>query len=196
MAVFISEGLKDALNTLDSFLNIPMNISKIEQAIKLMASAYKNQRKILSCGNGGSLCDAMHFAEELTGRFRKERPPLAAMALADPAHLTCVGNDYGYQYVFSRTVQAFGKKGDVLLAISTSGCSPNVIEAVREAQSKNMNTVGLLGKGGGELKNLVDIPLIIDSTVTDRIQEMHIKIIHLFIEGIERELFPNNYTQP
>ena len=196
MSAFIDEGLQNAQQLLNSFLSLPENISKIEKIVRLMSSSYRNGKKILSCGNGGSLCDAMHFAEELTGRFRKERPPLAAMALTDPAHLTCVANDYGYQYVFSRAVQAFGDKGDILLAISTSGRSLSIVEAVKTAQAKGMNTVGLLGKGGGKLKDLVDISLIIESTVTDRIQEMHIKIIHLFIEGVERDLFPENYSRP
>ena len=196
MSAFIYEGLRDAREILDSFLSLSENLSKIEKIIQLMASTYRDRKKILSCGNGGSLCDAMHFSEELTGRFRKERPPLAAIALADPAYLTCVANDYGYQHVFSRAVQAFGDKGDILLAISTSGRSPNVMEAVKMAKSKGMKTIGLLGKGGGELKDLVDISLVIESAVTERIQEMHIKIIHLFIEGIERELFPDNYSRP
>ena len=139
------------------------------------------------------MCDAMHFAEELTGRFRKERAPLPAMAINDASHLTCVSNDYGYDFVFSRYVEAWGNKGDVLLAISTSGNSPNVLLAVEAAKKKGMKVVGLLGKGGGILKDMVDVSLVVDSKVSDRIQEVHIKCIHIFIEGIERTLFPENY---
>ena len=139
------------------------------------------------------MCDAMHFAEELTGRFRKERAPLAAMAINDPSHLTCVANDYGYDYVFSRYIEAWGNTGDVVLAISTSGNSPNVINAVESAKKKGLKVVGLLGKNGGKLKEMVDIALVVDSQISDRIQEVHIKCIHIFIEGIERNLFPENY---
>ena len=139
------------------------------------------------------MCDAMHFAEELTGRFRKERAPLPAMAINDASHLTCVSNDYGYEFIFSRYIAAWGNKGDVLLAISTSGNSKNIILAVEEAKKKGMIVIGLLGKGGGALKNMVDVSLIVDSSVSDRIQEVHIKCIHIFIEGIERSLFPENY---
>ncbi|MGZ3789625.1 MAG: D-sedoheptulose-7-phosphate isomerase, partial [Bacteriovorax sp.] len=123
----------------------------------------------------------------------KERSPLPAMAINDASHLTCVSNDYGYDYVFSRYVEAWGNKGDVLLAISTSGNSKNVVLAVEAAKKKGMKVVGLLGKGGGQLKDMVDVSLIVDSKVSDRIQEVHIKCIHIFIEGIERKLFPENY---
>jgi D-sedoheptulose 7-phosphate isomerase len=159
-----------------------------------MVESYKNNGRVFSCGNGGSMCDAMHFAEELTGRFRKERAPLAAMAISDSSHLSCVANDYGYDFVFSRYVEAWGQQGDVLLAISTSGNSKNVILAVEAAKKKGMKVVGLLGKGGGILKDMVDVPLVVDSSISDRIQEIHIKCIHIFIEGIERNLFPKNYN--
>ena len=149
---------------------------------------------MFSCGNGGSLCDSMHFAEELTGRYRKDRAPLGAMSIADPSHMSCVANDYGYEHIFSRHIQGWANKGDVLLAISTSGNSQNVIQAVEQMKAKGGISIGLLGKTGGELKNLVDLPLIVNSSVTDRIQEVHIKLIHIFIEGIERNLFPENYA--
>ncbi len=191
--MFILESLKDAQKTLSSFIESKENSDKIQSAISMMVDAYKADGRIFSCGNGGSMCDAMHFAEELTGRFRKERKPLAAMAINDPSHLTCVSNDYGYDYVFSRYVEAWGKKGDVLLAISTSGNSSNVILAVEAAKKKGMKVVGLLGKGGGKLKEMVDLPIIVESSISDRIQEIHIKCIHIFIEGIERALFPENY---
>ena len=191
--MFIADSLLDAQNVLNSFVTNKNNLHNIDSAIALMVESYKNNGRLFSCGNGGSMCDAMHFAEELTGRFRKERAPLAAMAINDPSHLTCVSNDYGYDYVFSRYLEAWGNNGDVLLAISTSGNSKNVLLAVEAAKQKKMRVVGLLGKGGGALKDLVDIAIVVDSKISDRIQEVHIKCIHIFIEGIERNLFPENY---
>lgn len=191
--MFIAESLAEAQKVLNAFISKQTNIENIDSAINLMVDSYKNNGRVFSCGNGGSMCDAMHFAEELTGRFRKERSPLPAMAINDASHLTCVSNDYGYDFVFSRYVEAWGNKGDVLLAISTSGNSKNVILAVEAAKKKGMKVVGLLGKGGGKLKDMVDVSLIVDSSVSDRIQEVHIKCIHIFIEGIERKLFPENY---
>ncbi len=191
--MFIADSLLDAQNVLNSFVANKNNLQNIDSAIALMVESYKTNGRLFSCGNGGSMCDAMHFAEELTGRFRKERAPLAAMAINDPSHLTCVSNDYGYDYVFSRYLEAWGNAGDVLLAISTSGNSKNVLLAVEAAKKQKMKTVGLLGKGGGALKDLVDIAIVVDSKISDRIQEVHIKCIHIFIEGIERNLFPENY---
>lgn len=192
-AQFINDSFADAHRVLTNFMNNPHNIHAVNSAIKLMVDTYQANGKVFSCGNGGSMCDAMHFAEELTGRFRKERAPLAAMAINDPSHLTCVANDYGYDYVFSRYIEAWGNTGDVVLAISTSGNSPNVINAVESAKKKGLKVVGLLGKNGGKLKEMVDIALVVDSQISDRIQEVHIKCIHIFIEGIERNLFPENY---
>jgi D-sedoheptulose 7-phosphate isomerase len=191
--MFIAESLQDAHKVLTNFISNQNNIANINSAINMMVESYKNNGRIFSCGNGGSMCDAMHFAEELTGRFRKERAPLAAMAINDPSHLTCVSNDYGYDFVFSRYVEAWGQTGDVLLAISTSGNSKNVILAVEAAKKRGLKVVGLLGKGGGNLKDMVDVSLVVDSSISDRIQEVHIKCIHIFIEGIERNLFPQNY---
>jgi D-sedoheptulose 7-phosphate isomerase len=191
--MFVLKSLQDAQNVLNSFIGNQDNIEKINSAISTMVESYKANGRMFSCGNGGSMCDAMHFAEELTGRFRKERKPLAAMAINDPSHLTCVSNDYGYDVVFSRYIEAWGNQGDVLLAISTSGNSPNVLLAAEAAKKKGMKVIGLLGKDGGKLKNLVDVAIIVDSPVSDRIQEVHIKCIHIFIEGIERSLFPENY---
>ncbi len=191
--MFIDDSLNDAHRVLSNFISNQTNVSNINSAISMMVESYKTNGRIFSCGNGGSMCDAMHFAEELTGRFRKERAPLAAMAINDPSHLTCVANDYGYDFVFSRYVEAWGQQGDILLAISTSGNSKNVTLAVEAAKKKGMKVVGLLGKGGGILKDMVDVPLIVDSSISDRIQEIHIKCIHIFIEGIERSLFPKNY---
>jgi D-sedoheptulose 7-phosphate isomerase len=191
--MFIAQSLLEAQKVLNAFVSQQSNLETINSAINLMVESYKNNGRIFSCGNGGSMCDAMHFAEELTGRFRKERAPLPAMAINDASHLTCVSNDYGYDFVFSRYIEAWGNKGDILLAISTSGNSPNVLLAVEAAKKKGMKIVGLLGKGGGKLKDLVDIPIVVDSSVSDRIQEVHIKCIHIFIEGIERALYPENY---
>lgn len=191
--MFALSSLQDAQKVLTSFIENKDNVEKINSAINLMVESYKNNGRMFSCGNGGSMCDAMHFAEELTGRFRKERAPLAAMAINDPSHLTCVSNDYGYDVVFSRYVEAWGNKGDVLLAISTSGNSPNVLLAAEAAKKKGMKVIGLLGKDGGKLKSMVDVAIVVDSPVSDRIQEVHIKCIHIFIEGIERSMFPENY---
>lgn len=193
--MFIRESLQDAQKVLNSFIENKDNHDLINSAISVMVESYKNNGRMFSCGNGGSMCDAMHFAEELTGRFRKERKPLAAMAINDPSHLTCVANDYGYDVVFSRYIEAWGSKGDVLLAISTSGNSSNVLLAVEAAKKKGMKVIGLLGKDGGKLKSIVDVALVVESPISDRIQEVHIKCIHIFIEGIERSLFPENYSE-
>lgn len=190
---FIRHSFQDAHNVLTKFISDEQNIIKVESAIKMMVNSYKNNGRVFSCGNGGSMCDAMHFAEELTGRFRKERKPLGAMAISDSSHISCVANDYGYDFIFSKYLEAWGNNGDVLLAISTSGNSPNVINAVHAAKAKGMKVVGLLGKGGGKMKDMVDVALIVDSNISDRIQEIHIKCIHIMIEGIERDLFPENY---
>lgn len=191
---FIENSLNQSLSTLNHFIEDKKNTELIATAIKIFTSSLKKEGKILACGNGGSMCDSIHFVEELTGRYRKDRPAIGAISMCDPGHLTCVSNDYGYDYVFSRIVQGVGRKGDCLLAISTSGNSKNIIEAVTEAKKKGIKTVGLLGKTGGVLKDIVDVPIIVDSPITDRIQEVHIKIIHILIEGIERELYPEHYT--
>ena len=193
MSNHITFGLKEAAKTLDSFIKNKENIFQLNEAIKQLVLTFREGNSVFSCGNGGSMCDSMHFAEELTGRYRKNRKPLPATAIADPSHLSCVANDFGYEEVFSRYIEAWGSEGDCLLAISTSGNSKNVILATEIAKQKNLKVIGLLGKSGGELRSLVDYPIIVDSNITDRIQEIHIKIIHLMIEGIERELFPENY---
>ena len=190
---FIDSALLESQATLATFLSKKQNLEAIEASVNALIFAFKSGNKVFSCGNGGSMCDAMHFAEELTGRFRKDRPSLPAMSISDPAHLSCVSNDFGYEHVFDRFLSGWGQKGDILLAISTSGNSKNVILAAQEARKKGMKIIGLLGKDGGALKDLVDYPIIVDSKVTDRIQEIHIKIIHIFIEGVERTLFPQNY---
>lgn len=191
---FVQNALQDSFQTLQTFMNQPDNLKKIEQACSVLADAFANGNKAMSCGNGGSFCDAMHFAEELTGRFRKDRRALPAIAMSDGSHMTCVANDFGYDHVFSKYVEAFGQKGDVLLAISTSGNSPNVLKAVEFAKDRGMKVIGLTGKDGGKLKELADVALIVESKMTDRIQEIHIKLIHIFIEAIERRLFPEHYA--
>ena len=190
---FIKNSLNQAQTTLQEFIAIPGNIRNIEAIILELSQGLSKGKRIFSCGNGGSMCDAMHFAEELTGRFRKDRSPLPAMAICDPGHLTCVTNDFGADYVFSRVVEAWGKEGDFLLAISTSGKSKNVIEATLSAKQKGMHVIGLLGKGGGAMKDICTYSIVIPSDTTERIQEIHIKMIHIIIEGIERCLFPELY---
>lgn len=190
---FIKEALLSSQKTLEDFINNDNNLSIISDSIEAFISTVRADGRIMACGNGGSMCDSMHFIEELTGRYRKDRDPICGISMGDPGHLTCVSNDYGFEYIFSRNVQAWGRDGDTLLAISTSGNSKNVINAVEVAKSKGMKVVGLLGKDGGKLKSMVDFPLIVDCPVTDRIQEIHIKIIHIFIEGIERQIYPDHY---
>lgn len=189
----VLSSLQEASDILNKFIAEEKNIKSIEDACLMFAKTYENGQKAISFGNGGSMCDAMHFAEELTGRFRDERRPLPAVSVSDPSHITCVANDYGFDHIFAKYVEAWAQKGDTILAISTSGNSPNVINAVKVAKSKGAKVVGLLGKSGGKLKNMVDIPIIIPAQTSDRVQEIHIKIIHILIEGIERHLFPENY---
>lgn len=186
-------SLVEAQEVLNNFLKNSDNLEKLSSSTEIMVNSLKMGGKIMSCGNGGSMCDAMHFTEELTGRYRKDREPLAAFSLTEPAHISCVANDYGYEHIFSRYVQSLGKPEDVLLAISTSGNSENVIQAAKMAKSKKVKVVALTGKDGGKLKAMADIAFVVPSTTTDRIQEIHIKIIHLLIEGIERKLFPDHY---
>ena len=184
----ISE-FNEAQAVLNRFMQDESNWDKLVAAGNLMAEAIMKGSKILSCGNGGSMSDAMHFAEELTGRFRNNRRGLAAVAISDPTHITCVGNDYGFDYIFSRYVEAVGQSGDVLLAISTSGNSANVLNAAKEARQKGIKVVALTGKSGGELADIADIELRAPHMgYSDRIQEIHIKIIHVLIQYIEAKV--------
>lgn len=179
--------MREASRVLDAFLNDPEQISRIEQAASLLATAIQEQHKILSCGNGGSHCDAMHFAEELSGRFRHERPSLPALAISDPSHLTCVGNDYGFEFIFSRFIEGLGQPGDVLFGLSTSGNSPNVIRAVEAARRKGMKVILLTGKDGGKLAGQADVEIRVPHFgYADRIQEIHIKVIHILILLVEK----------
>lgn len=185
----IKEHFEEAEKILQLFNSNNENFEKIENAAKIMVEAIKNGGKIFSCGNGGSMSDAMHFAEELTGSFREKRKAIPAIAISDPAHITCTANDFGVDFIFSRYIEANASEKDVLLAISTSGNSKNIIEAAKVANQKNMKVIALTGKNGGILKDIVDIELRSPmSKYSDRIQEIHIKIIHSLIDYIETSL--------
>ncbi len=182
----IKDNLLEAQKVLNSFLNDEAQLQAISNAANTMIASLKNKGKIISCGNGGSMCDAMHFAEELSGRFREDRKALAAVSISDPSHLSCVGNDYGYDFVFSRYVEGLGREGDVLLAISTSGNSKNVINAIEVAKKKGIKVIGLTGKDGGKMAAQCDIEIRAPfSKYADRAQEIHIKVIHSLIHAIE-----------
>ena len=177
----------EAHGLLTTLLDDTSFISQIEEAGALMVDSLARKGKIISCGNGGSMCDAMHFAEELTGRYRDDRKPISAISISDPSHISCVGNDYGYNEVFARMIGAIGREEDTLLAISTSGNSANVLQAARTAREMNMKVVGLTGKDGGQLSALCDIEVRVPwNGYADRIQEIHIKVIHALIDYIER----------
>ena len=183
----------EAQDVLARFVSDPENIKNCHKFSQTLVECYQNGGTVFSCGNGGSHCDAMHFAEEMTGRYRKDRAPLGALALGDAAHTTCVSNDYGFEHIFSRQIEGLGRKGDVLIGLSTSGNSQNVINAFESAKAKGIKTVALLGRDGGKLKDLCDLNIIVPAQTSDRIQEVHIKLIHTVIETVERELFPENY---
>ena len=186
----ILENLNEAREVLEEFLNQSENIEAIEAAAELMIEAVQNGGKIISCGNGGSMTDAMHFAEELSGVFREKRPALPAISISDPSHITCTANDYSFDEIFSRYVEGLGQQGDVLLAISTSGNSMNIIKAAEAAMGKGMKVVGLTGKTGGLLAGMVDQEIRVKGRKnSDRIQEAHIKIIHILVLLIEQEVF-------
>lgn len=183
----IAGHFKEAASVLERFRDDERNLAAVERAGDLMVASLRQGGKLISCGNGGSMCDAMHFAEELTGKFRTDRPPIAAISISDPGHITCVGNDYGFEQVFARFVQAHGKQGDVLLAISTSGNSPNVLRAAELAKARGVKVVGLTGKDGGKLAAFCDVEVrVAHEGFADRIQEVHIKVIHALIDHIER----------
>ncbi|HPE01200.1 MAG TPA: D-sedoheptulose 7-phosphate isomerase [Burkholderiaceae bacterium] len=168
----------------------------IAEAGALLAATFRAGGKVLSCGNGGSMCDAMHFAEELSGRFREDRPGYAAIAMSDPSHLSCVGNDYGYEQVFARYARAVGRAGDVLLAITTSGTSRNVVAAAQAARAAGMKVIALTGRAGTPIVGLADVAIVTPAgRYADRVQELHIKVIHILIELVERELAPGNYAK-
>jgi D-sedoheptulose 7-phosphate isomerase len=186
----IQQSLRESQDVLAQFLSDASKIDAIEKAADCLVDALQQGKKILSCGNGGSHCDAMHFAEELSGRYRENRPALAAMAISDPSHITCVSNDFGYNFIYSRFIEGLGNQGDVLVGISTSGQSANIIEAVKASQQKGMKVVLLTGKDGGALAEMGAIEIRVDHFgFADRIQEIHIKVIHILIQLIEAKIF-------
>ncbi len=191
----IRASFEEAAQTLRAFLDAPDGLTGVKLFAEAAAQTLERGGLLMSCGNGGSMCDAMHFAEEWTGRFRGNRKALAAIAFADPSQMTCIANDFGFEEVFARQVEALGKPGDLLVAISTSGNSPNILRACEAAKARGVRTIGLLGKGGGQLKSKVDISIVVPIALTsDRIQEVHIKVLHIVIEAVERRMFPANYS--
>ena len=189
----IRDALLEAQDVLDRFIRNPENIATIAETAEMMQDVFERQGRIFTCGNGGSLCDAVHFAEECTGRFRDDRRPLPAIALSDAGHITCTANDFGFAEVFARPLSALGHPGDLLVVLSTSGKSENVVRAAAVAKSRGMQVFGLLGGDGGNLKQHCDICLIAPGNTADRIQEIHIKVLHILIEHVERLIFPENY---
>ena len=185
----IRDELNQAIDVLANFVSDNKNLEQIQQAAILIADSFKQGGKVLSCGNGGSHCDAMHFAEELTGRYRDNRPAYPAIAISDVSHISCVGNDFGFDYIFSRYVEGVGQKGDVLLGISTSGNSTNVLKAIEAAKQKGMKIITLTGKDGGKMNGLADVDIRVPHFgYADRVQEIHIKVIHILIMLIEKEM--------
>ena len=193
----LQAALDHAATLFDSFRRDPICLARMTDFAEVVLASLQRDGRLLTCGNGGSLAQAMHFAEEWTGRFRRDRRALPAMALADPSVITCIANDFGYEAVFARQIEAHGRRGDLLLAISTSGRSPNLLRAASAARKLDMTTVALLGKGGGPLAGEVDIPIVVPhATTSDRIQEVHLVILHAVIEAVERQLFPEIYVDP
>ncbi|AFP85763.1 phosphoheptose isomerase [secondary endosymbiont of Heteropsylla cubana] len=185
----VRNELNAALKTLQNFILDNRNIQSIEDAAKLISDTFKIQGKVLSCGNGGSHCDAMHFSEELTGRYRENRIGYPAIAICDPSYISCVSNDFGYEQVFSRYVESIGKKGDILLGISSSGTSTNIIRAIDTAHAKGMRVITLTGENGSKMAGKADIEIRVSHIgYADRIQEIHIKVIHILILLIEKEM--------
>ena len=190
----IKASLKDAQDAISKLLSNEVALLNIESAAKILIETFENGHRVFSCGNGGSMCDAMHFAEELTGRYRKNRKAYPAIAINDPSHLTCVANDYGYDYVFSRYLEGHGSIGDSLIAISTSGKSPTVLTAAKTAKSYGIKVIALTGKVNPELEDLSDVYVCTSGgQFADRIQELHIKVLHILIEMVERHFHPENY---
>ncbi|MEJ7692098.1 D-sedoheptulose 7-phosphate isomerase [Daejeonella sp.] len=185
----IQKHFTEAQDVLAQFISNPASFKNIEATGQILVKAIKNGNQIISCGNGGSMCDAMHFAEELSGKYRNDRPAYPAISISDPAYISCVANDYGYEFVFSRMVEAIGKKGDILFAISTSGNSANILNAINAAQKRGMLVIGLTGKDGGQMASLCDAEIRAPaSEYADRAQEIHIKVIHSLIDYVERKL--------
>lgn len=190
---FILDAFKESEAVLSAFYKSPDTIKKTEDLSHVFAQAFERGNKGLIAGNGGSACDAMHFAEEFTGRYRKHRKALPVISLTDSSHITCVGNDYGFGDIFSRGIEAYGQSGDIFIGLSTSGNSPNILKAFSNASELGLTTVALLGKDGGQAKGKTDIEFIVPGKTADRIQEVHMCLLHIVIEGVERLLFPENY---
>ncbi|PZP25573.1 D-sedoheptulose 7-phosphate isomerase [Pseudomonas kuykendallii] len=194
MIEHIRYSLEEARTALDRFIANDQALHSIERAAQLLVESFENKGKAFSCGNGGSMCDAMHFAEELTGRYRNNRPGIAAVSISDASHISCVANDFGYDYIFSRYIESHGRAGDVLIAISTSGKSPNVLKAAEAARKLGVKVVALTGKPGSALEDIADVCICAPGgDYADRVQELHIKVLHILIELIERKLCPQNY---
>jgi D-sedoheptulose 7-phosphate isomerase len=190
-------SLQEAQIALANLLSNAPALEAIVRAGDALVTAFRNGRRVFSCGNGGSMCDAMHFAEELSGRYRLDRRGLPAVAVSDPSHISCVSNDYGYEHIFSRYLESHAAPGDCLVAISTSGRSPNVLAAAHRARDIGMTVIALTGRGQSPLSPLADIEVCTPGgTFADRVQELHIKVIHILIELVERQLFPENYREP
>lgn len=188
MRTSFEAAFNDARNLLDDFIAASETAAAMEQAVAAITRAFKTRGRVFACGNGGSMCDAMHFAEEFSGRFREDREPYPAIALSDPAHLTCVANDYGYDHVFSRQIDALAHEGDVLVILSTSGNSPSIVLAAEAARRRGSTVFGCLGKGGGAVRGLCDIVLHAPGEGSDRIQELHMMALHMIIEAVEMEM--------
>jgi D-sedoheptulose 7-phosphate isomerase len=195
MQTHIQSSLLEAQSALNALLANPQALASIEKAAALLIASFEAKGRVYSCGNGGSMCDAMHFAEELTGRYRRDRAALPALAISDASHMSCVGNDYGYEHIFSRYVEAHGRPGDCLLALTTSGTSKNVVRAARVAKAQGVKVIILSGKLAPELMELSDVYVCTPGgQFADRVQELHIKVLHILIELIERHFFPANYA--
>jgi D-sedoheptulose 7-phosphate isomerase len=193
MTNWIEQALADAALLIEWLRRQEETDGVLTTISRRIADTLVSGGRVLTCGNGGSMCDAMHFAEELSGRYRQDRAAFAAQAMNDPAHMSCVANDFGFERVFARGVEAWGKPGDLLVVFSTSGSSPNIVAAARSARERRMTVVGLLGRDGGEVRVLCDLSLVVPAKTSDRIQEIHEKTVHLLIEGVERLLVPEHY---
>jgi D-sedoheptulose 7-phosphate isomerase len=187
------DAASETIRLMQNLCDSRSTLAQIEIIADLITECFKREGKVLICGNGGSGCDAQHFTEEFTGRFRKDRRPLPVIALMDPAHITCVANDFGYDAVFSRSVVALGRKGDILIGLSTSGNSANVKEAILKANEIGMTTIALLGRDGGQTKGLSNHEILVPGLYSDRIQEVHMFVLHILVELVERRLFPELY---
>ncbi|AUH53189.1 phosphoheptose isomerase [Chromobacterium sp. ATCC 53434] len=194
MQTHIRTSLTEAKTALDALLANPQGLAGIEAAAQTIIDALAAGGRVFSCGNGGSMCDAMHFAEELTGRYRNNRRGMAAIAISDPSHISCVGNDYGYDEIFARYLESHARAGDVLLGLSTSGNSRNIIRAAETAREMGVKVIILTGRAGTKLEPLADVYVNTPGgQYADRVQELHIKVLHILIELTERHFFPENY---